>query len=33
MWELSKGILGVVNVLHENMNIPARLKDDLTLTI
>jgi plasmid stabilization system protein ParE len=27
--ELSKGVLGVVNVLHENMDIPSRLKDDL----
>ena len=27
--EFSKGIIGVVNVLHENMDIPARLKDDL----
>ena len=27
--ELSKGVLGVINVLHENMDIPARLRDDL----
>ena len=26
--ELSKGVLGVVNVLHENMDIPNRLKED-----
>ena len=26
--ELSKGVLGAVNVLHERMDIPARLKDD-----
>ena len=30
--ELSKDVLGVVNVLHENMDIPARLKDDLEKT-
>ena len=27
--ELSKEVLGVVNVLHENMDIPNRLKEDL----
>jgi len=27
--ELSTGVLGVVNVLHERMDIPNRLKDDL----
>ena len=27
--ELSNGVLGVVNVLHENMDIPSRLKEDL----
>ena len=26
--ELSKSALGVINILHENMDIPARLKDD-----
>jgi plasmid stabilization system protein ParE len=26
--ELSKNVLGVVNVLHESMDIPCRLKDD-----
>ncbi len=26
--ELSKGALGIVNVLHENMDIPNRLKED-----
>ena len=27
--ELSSGVLGVVNVLHENMDIPSRLKEEL----
>ncbi len=27
--ELSKDLLGVVNVLHESMDIPSRLKEDL----
>jgi plasmid stabilization system protein ParE len=27
--ELSKNVLGVVNVLHESMDIPNRLKEDL----
>ena len=27
--ELSNGILGIVNVLHENMDIPNCLKEDL----
>jgi hypothetical protein len=27
--ELTKGVLGVVNVLHENMDIPDCLKEDL----
>ena len=27
--ELSEKVLGVVNVLHENMDIPSRLKEDL----
>ena len=27
--ELSKDVLGVVNVLHESMDIPSRLKEDL----
>ena len=27
--ELSKDVLGIVNVLHENMDIPNRLKEDL----
>lgn len=27
--ELPKGVLGVVNVLHENMDIPNRLKEGL----
>ena len=27
--DLSKEVLGVVNVLHENMDIPSRLKEDL----
>ena len=27
--ELSKEVLGVVNVLHESMDIPSRLKEDL----
>ena len=27
--ELSKGQLGVVNVLHESMDIPSRLREDL----
>jgi plasmid stabilization system protein ParE len=27
--ELSKGVLGVVNVLHESMDIPNRLREDL----
>ncbi len=26
--ELSSGSLGVINILHENMDIPARLKED-----
>ena len=26
--ELSSGGLGVINILHENMDIPARLKED-----
>ena len=28
--ELSKGLLGVVNVLHERMDIPNRLKEDIS---
>ncbi len=27
--ELTKAVLGVVNVLHESMDIPNRLKEDL----
>ena len=27
--ELSEGVLGVVNVLHERMDIPNRLKEDI----
>jgi plasmid stabilization system protein ParE len=27
--ELTKEVLGVVNVLHESMDIPNRLKEDL----
>jgi toxin ParE1/3/4 len=27
--ELSKDVLGVINVLHESMDIPNRLKEDL----
>ena len=27
--ELSKGVLGIVNVLHESMDIPNCLKEDL----
>jgi plasmid stabilization system protein ParE len=27
--DLSKDVLGVINVLHESMNIPNRLKEDL----
>lgn len=27
--ELTKGSLGVISVLHENMDIPARLKEDV----
>ena len=27
--ELSKDVLGVANVLHESMDIPSRLKEDL----
>ena len=27
--ELSRDVLGIVNVLHENMDIPNRLKEDL----
>ena len=26
--ELSEGVLGVVSILHENRNIPDRLKED-----
>ena len=26
--ELSDGTLGVISILHENMDIPARLRDD-----
>ncbi len=26
--ELSSGTLGVISILHENMDIPARLKED-----
>ena len=26
--ELSKGTLGVISILHENMDIPARLRED-----
>jgi len=26
--ELSKDVLGIVNVLHVNMDIPSRLKED-----
>lgn len=26
--QLSDGALGVISILHENMDIPARLKDD-----
>ncbi|MFZ4766107.1 MAG: type II toxin-antitoxin system RelE/ParE family toxin [Roseimicrobium sp.] len=26
--ELSKGALGVISILHENMDIPARLSED-----
>jgi hypothetical protein len=26
--ELSQGILGVISILHENMDIPSRLKED-----
>ena len=28
--ELSNGVLGVVNVLHDSMDIPNRLKEDLS---
>jgi len=31
--ELEKGVLGVVNVLHENMDIPNRLKEDSNNTV
>ncbi len=27
--EMSKGVLGVVNVLHDRMDIPNRLKEDI----
>jgi len=27
--ELSTGVLGIINVLHEQMDIPNRLKEDL----
>lgn len=27
---LSKGRIGVITVLHESMNLPARLREDLT---
>ena len=27
--ELSKGTLGVISILHENMDLPSRLKQDL----
>jgi len=27
---LSKGQIGVITVLHESMNLPARLREDLT---
>ena len=27
--ELSKGVLGIVNVLHERMDIPNRLQEDI----
>ena len=30
--ELSPNTLGIVSVLHERMNIPGRLKDDLDAT-
>lgn len=30
--ELSDGRLGVISVLHEDMDIPARLRDDLDAT-
>ena len=26
--ELSKGSLGVISILHENMDIPSRLRED-----
>jgi toxin ParE1/3/4 len=26
--ELSKGTLGVISILHENMDLPARLRED-----
>lgn len=26
--ELSRGTIGVITVLHENMDLPARIKDD-----
>ena len=26
--ELSGGSIGVISILHENMDLPARLKDD-----
>lgn len=26
--ELSKGVLGVISILHENMDVPSRLKED-----
>lgn len=28
--ELSPGTIGVISLLHESMNIPARLRDDST---
>jgi toxin ParE1/3/4 len=28
---LSKGQIGVITVLHESMDLPARLRDDLTV--
>ena len=27
--ELDHGVLGVITILHENMDLPARLKDDV----